>query len=323
MTIRDLVRAGGSLSDAAFGGAAELTRYKIVDGKSRETQLIEIDLRAAINGDPSANFQLQPFDTLNVKEIQDWGEQEAVTILGEVRFPGRYAIARGETLSSVLGRAGGLSEQAFADGSVFTRRELRKREQQQLDMLARRLQSDLVLLAFQARTAADSGAASALTMGQSLLAQVAESKAVGRLVIDLQGALRGDRLKTGSDIIMRDGDQLVVPKRQQEVTVIGEVQNPTSHLFRSELGRDDYIALSGGATRKADKDRIYVVKANGSVVASAGINWFSRSTRVEISPGDTVVVPLDTERMPKLALWQVATQIVYNLAVAVAAVGSL
>jgi protein involved in polysaccharide export with SLBB domain len=106
------------------------------------------------------------------------------------------------------------------------------------------------------------------------------------------------------------------------VTVIGEVQNSTSHFFRAELGRDDYVGLSGGITRKADRGRIYVVRADGSVVASESSRWFSRAAQVQMRPGDTVVVPLDTERLPALPLWQAVTQILYNLAVSVAAVNS-
>ena len=88
------------------------------------------------------------------------------------------------------------------------------------------------------------------------------------------------------------------------------------------MGRDDYVGLSGGTTRKADRSRIYVVRADGSVVASENSRWFSRSSQVAMRPGDTVVVPIDTERMPRLPLWQAVSQIMYNIAVSVAAVKS-
>jgi polysaccharide export outer membrane protein len=113
-----------------------------------------------------------------------------------------------------------------------------------------------------------------------------------------------------------------VPKFQQEVTVIGEVQTVTSHLYRPGLSRDDYIALSGGETVRADKSRIYIVHADGSVVANEGARWF-RSSNVQIDPGDTVVVPLDAEHIPALPLWQAVTQILYNIAIATAAVHAL
>lgn len=321
MRIADLIRAGGSLQDGAYSGSAELTRYKVIDGEARQTQLINIDLAALLRGDAAANITLEPFDFLTIKETPQWEDSEAVTLTGEVRFPGRYAIKRGETLKSVIARAGGLTEFAFAEGSVFTRTELKRREQEQLDGLAERLRRDLAVLALQSVAASQgNGGASAISVGQNLLSQLSSTKAVGRLVIDLPHALQA---KAGSDadIILRGGDSLLVPKVQQEVTVIGEVPNATSHLFKAGLTRDDYITLSGGPTRRADKNRIYVVRANGRVVSAEGDRWFVHRD-VAIKPGDTVVVPLDTERLPPLPFWQAVTQIIYNVAIAAAAVHS-
>jgi polysaccharide export outer membrane protein len=320
MHVSDLLRAGGGLQDAAYGAKAELTRYRL-SGEVRQTQLIEVDLGAILAGDSSADLALQPFDFLNVKEIPEWSEQEKITLTGEVRFPGVYPIQRGETLHSVLDRAGGLTSLAFSEGSVFTRVELQEREQQQLDHLADRLQSDLAAAALQATAANQGQAGAALTVGQSLLTQLKSTKAVGRLVIDLDAVLANPR-GSASDVVLREGDLLIIPKQKQEVTVIGEVQTNTSHFFREALSRDDYIGMSGGVTRKADRGRIYVVRANGSVVSSEGSGWFRRSAQIAMKPGDTIVVPLDTERMPALPLWQAITQIIYQLAVTAAAVNS-
>jgi polysaccharide biosynthesis/export protein len=318
MTVRDLVRAGGGLSDAAYAGTAELTRYEVVDGESRKTQLIQVDLAAALRGDAAANVQLQPFDSLSIKEIQAWTDRETITLKGEVKFPGRYSVKPGETLKSVMLRAGGLTQYAFPRGGVFTRKELRDREQKELDMLAIRMQDDIAFVALQGTVANQAGAASALSVGQSLLAQLRQTKAVGRLVVNLPSMLASP-VGSQYDVVLRDGDQLIVPKVQQEVTVIGEVQTVTSHLFRPGLSRDDYISMSGGTTVRADKGRIYVVRADGSVVANEGSRWFAGSG-LRIEPGDTIVVPLNAEHMPPLPLWQAVSQILYNVAIAVLAV---
>jgi len=320
MRISDLLRAGGGLQDAAYGATAELTRYR-VGGEARQTQMLDVDLAAVLKGDASADLILQPFDFLNVKEIPEWSEQEQVTLLGEVRFPGTYPIQRGETLRSVLRRAGGLTALSFPEGAVFTRVELQHREQEQIDRLAERLQGDLAATALSAAAANQGGAGQALTVGQSLLTQLKATKAVGRLVIDLN-ALEAAKKDLTIDVTLRDGDRLIIPKQKQEVTVIGEVQTTTSHLFRENLTRDDYIGLSGGTTRKADKGRVYIVRADGSVVSSESGGWFRRSGQVAMRPGDTVVVPLDTERMPALPFWQAVTSILYNVAIAAAAVNS-
>jgi polysaccharide biosynthesis/export protein len=324
MTVADLVRAGGGLADAAYGSKAELTRYEVVNGESRRTELINVDLSAALHGDRAANLPLQSFDNLSIKEVSEWRSQESVTLLGEVRFPGHYSIRRGETLRSVIARAGGLTNFAFADGAVFTREELRRREQEQLNALASRMQKDLTILAIQATATSQSqggGGAGALAVGQQLFAQLRSVQAVGRLVIDLDAAMHASP-GSSADVILRNGDALIVPRYQQEVSVIGEVQNSTSHLYNAKLGRDDYLSMSGGLTRRADRKSIYVVRANGNVVANQGNRWFQNGG-VAIKPGDTVVVPLDAERLPPLPYWTAITTILYNVAIAVAAVHSL
>ena len=222
----------------------------------------------------------------------------------------------------MLERAGGLTSLAFVQGSVFTRRELMQREQQQIEQLTERLQSDLAASAIQlSQGAPTASAAQSVASAQGLLGQLKGSKATGRLVIDLEVVLAGS-IGARSDLQLRDGDQLVIPRLRQEVTVVGEVQSGTSHLYQSGLTRDDYIDLSGGLSRKADKGRVYVVRVNGSVV-SANSSWFGRGGQAGIQPGDTIVAPLDTERLPPLPLWQAVTSIIYNVAIAVAAVGSL
>ena len=121
MRVADLIRAGGGLADAAYAGEAELTRYVVVPGGSRRTELMDIDLAAALSGNPTANVKLQPYDVLSVKEVSQWSNQESVILSGEVRFPGTYTIKPGETLKSVVERAGGLTQYAFPEGAVFTR----------------------------------------------------------------------------------------------------------------------------------------------------------------------------------------------------------
>jgi len=320
MRVTDLLRAGGNLDESAYGLQAELTRYAIVDGETRQAELIEIDLRRLLAGDATANIPLQPFDYLVIKGLPLWAATEEVEIRGEVKFPGRYPIHRGETLRSVMERAGGLTDFAFEEGAVFTRVELKERERKQLDTLANRMQSDLAQLSLQAAQETRGDAGQALAVGQSLLANLRATQAVGRLVIDLDRSMQARR-GTEHDIVLKHGDVLMVPRITQEVTVIGEVQSATSHLYRADLGRDDYVNLSGGLTQRADDDRIYVVRADGSVVTRSGNRWFSGGG-IDIRNGDTIVVPLDTERMRPLPLWQAITTIVSNLAISAAAINS-
>jgi len=326
MTVADLLRAGGGLADAAYAGKAELTRYVVDMSGTRRTKIYDISLSQDLSRDPVANMKLQPYDVLSVKEVSQWANQESVSLMGQVRFPGKYTIQPGETLKSVIERAGGLTQYAFPQGAVFTRIELKDREQEQMDQLAQRMKIELGVLALRAvATSQGNGvgnASNGLIVGRSLLGELQSEKAVGRLVINLQGIVRQPP-NSSSDVILRDGDELVVPKFEQEVTVIGEVQDPTSHLFNPDLSRDDYIRLSGGFTAQADKGRIYVVHADGSVVANEGSRWFNRGSNTQIKPGDTIVVPINAEQMLPLPFWQAVTGIMYNVAIAAAAVHAL
>ena len=184
-------------------------------------------------------------------------------------------------------------------------------------MLARRLEADLTTLSLQ--SASTSGTETMAT-GRALLDQLRNTEAVGRLVINVDHMLAGRAVGAEYGVELRDGDRLLVPQRTQVVTVIGETQQNTSHLFHEGLSRNDYINLSGGFTRRADKQKTYVVRANGSVIAAGGSRWFGRGGRAEIRPGDTIVVPLDTDKMRPLTFWTNVTQILYQAAIAVAAV---
>ena len=262
---------------------------------------------------------LRPYDYLHINTVPEWDSTWTVSLEGEVRFPGQYRVERGETLAEVVSRAGGLTENAFPEGTVFLRESLRKREQEQIEMLVRRLEADLTTASLERANASGS---ETLRTGQALLDQLKATKAVGRLVVDVDHITSDpeSRKRDIVDVEVRDGDRLLVPQRTQVVTVIGEAQQNTSHIHREGLSRDDYINLSGGLTRRADKRLIYVVRANGAVVASQGSRWLGRGGRTRIEPGDTIVIPMDTDRMRPLTLWGNVTQILYQAAIAVAAV---
>jgi translation initiation factor IF-1 len=145
---------------------------------------------------------------------------------------------------------------------------------------------------------------------------------VGRLVIDVNRVLEGVPGSFG-DIVVRDGGKLSVHKETQEITILGEVQSPTSQVFQRGFSRDDYIAKSGGVTQMADRKRIYVGRANGDVIANGRSGWFRRTRSLEMRPGDTIVVPLDAERVRALPLWTAVTTIMYNIAIALLALKTL
>lgn len=321
MRVSDLLRAGGGLDSAAYSGEAELTRYTLNDAGERQTEVVTINLAALQRGDTGVDVLLKSDDHLIVRETPDWTDRETVTLRGEVRLPGVYTIRRGETLWQVLERAGGLTTLAFPEGSAFTREDLRQIQQEQLDRLSVRTRQELASLALQAANAGQASASEALQTGRALVTQLESARATGRFIIDLPSLL-AEGAGSAKDVLLRNGDELYIPKLRQEISVIGEVQNATSHLYSPRLRLEDYLVQSGGTTKKADRSRIYIVRADGSSVAIKGEARFARTYNVAIKPGDTIVVPLDTERMPRLPFWQGVTQILYNLAVSVAAINS-
>uniref|UniRef100_UPI0025CBD028 SLBB domain-containing protein n=1 Tax=uncultured Paraglaciecola sp. TaxID=1765024 RepID=UPI0025CBD028 len=316
MQVEGLIRAAGGLSEKAFQLRAELSRTEF--DKQQERKQYRVDLN--LSQKDSLNFTLKSRDVLQIKTIPDWAESKQVTLSGEVKFPGVYPIYKNDTLAALLGRAGGLTEHAYAPGALFTRVDLKKQQAQQLKQMQDRLAEDIAkaeLLA--ANQNSDVKGSADVAEAQKLLSQLKSTAAIGRLVIDLQKIL--DEKSTHS-ISLQAGDALVVPTIKNSVTIIGEVQLPISQVFETELGYWDYINRSGGTTDKADEDRIYIIKANGAVKMPESSSWFA-SKGTQIAPGDTVVVPLDADRLDQIVLWRDMSQILYQIALGAAAVSSL
>ena len=310
MRISDLLRAAGSTLDNAYLENSEVTRLER-EGSNRRSVHRAANLLDLVPGGPE-DLLLQPDDVLTIKEVPLYRELMQVELEGEIQFPGEYSASRGERLSDLVLRAGGLTDMAFVDGSVFLRRDLRDRERRQMRQLARRIRAEA--------SALDDSYGDARERAEALVEDLESTDPLGRLVIDLRLALTGD---PEHDVVLEDGDQLIVPAVSQEVTVIGEVQYPTSHIHERSLSQQAYLMKSGGLTRNADRQRIYVIRADGEVVSFPENKWFKRAgTSIDILPGDTIVVPFDADRIGSLTLWSTASQILYNIGVAAAAIAS-
>ena len=235
---------------------------------------------------------------------------------GEVRFPGTYTIRRDETLDRLLERAGGLTDYAFVEGAIFTRMDLRDAERKRLNELAQQLRREIA-----SNVITDSGSQVAYSEMNQLLSDLTAVDAVGRLIIDLENVI-GEGRKT-TDIQLKNGDRLFVPTVQNTVSIIGEVQLASSYQYEPGVSLEEYIQRAGGMRQKADDERVYIVKANGRVVVPERRSWFSSGAIDQIEPGDTIVVPMDTQYMNNIELWSTATQIMYQVGVALAALAAL
>jgi protein involved in polysaccharide export with SLBB domain len=311
--VKDLITAAGGLLESAYTQQAEVTR--IANNDVSNIEHIKFDLKSAMQGKTASNISLQSKDSVNIFSIPNWQENLKVELKGELKFPGTYTIRRGETLSNLLERAGGFSEFAATNAAVFTRQSIKKQEQQQLARLSTELRRDIASKSFQSSVSSNT-----LTYDEmnKLLADLANVDAVGRLVIDLPLIVNNQQ-----NLVLQDGDVLYVPSERDSISVIGEVNYSTSHLYKAGISVDEYIDLSGGLKERAADDRIYIIKANGSVKIPNTGNWFAVNNSNQLEPGDTIVVPLDAGHMDKLTLWSTATQILYQLGVAVAAISGI
>ena len=314
--VADAIYVAGGLKDSASLYTAELARFSVDEEGTGETNVQNLDLRAVMKNDVSV--LLKSRDRLLIKSIPEFAQAKTIELDGEVRYPGEYTIRDGETLREVLQRAGGLTGNAFPNGAIFTREKLRQLEAQRLREAEERLQSDLVGVQLEGN---DFGGQNAerTEQVQELLEEVQDSKPLGRMVIDLAAVVEN---RDYQPIRLQDGDPLTVPTIPQAVSVFGEVQFPTSHLHTEGLTVDDYLERSGGPTRQADEERVYVVKADGSVMLPEKSRWFGGRSQ-QLAPGDTIIVPIDVDRLNQLELWSNVSQIVYQMALGAAAVGNL
>lgn len=316
MNLSQLLDASGGLLDAAYTLSAEITRLTIDD--QQHSSVKHLNFRNMNDDNFTNSVKLQSYDHLHIKKVPYWTENLTVTLSGEFIFPGDYQILRGETLSELISRGGGLSDQAFVGGAVFSRANLRETEEKQKQRLISQLESDLATATLASKNSEES--TQARTAAQSMLSKLRNQKSQGRLVIDLEKIL-DEEAKT--DLFVKDGDILFIPATPYAVSVSGEVQFPSSHLYEKNLDIEGYILKSGGYTQNADESRTFVIKANGSVLTPKGNTWFSKvSPNNKISAGDVIVVPIDLKQTRWMENLSYSSQIIYQLAVAAAAVNS-
>jgi protein involved in polysaccharide export with SLBB domain len=316
MSVHDLIYASGGFTEQAFQLYAEINRIKLDASQTISQSVVSLDL----SNKQSLKSLLHSRDVLQIKSIPNWAENKIVYLAGEVRFPGKYTANKGDTLATIIGRAGGLTEYAYSPGAMFSRISLKAQQAKELEEMQQRLEADIAKAEIiAANQTSVSNKSNDIGEATTLLNKLKTTPATGRLVVDLNKVLTN---KNEYVIELEDGDRLLVPKKKNSVTIVGEVQLPISQVYESQLSYLDYIERSGGMTNKADEERIYIIKANGGVQIPQTSNWFASNSQT-LEPGDTIVVPLDAERVDGVILWRDMSQIFYQIALGVVAVGSL
>ncbi len=322
MHVEDLIRAAGGLKRTADTNMADLTRYAASGGVSEQLQ---ISLASLTNGDASEDIPLRSGDVLAIRQAPGWNNVgAAVKVTGEIIHPSTYGIKPGERLSSVLARAGGYTQEAYPYGAVLMRRDVRDLEERSQLELITRLKVERLRLKDLPETDTDQKNAklNALAQTDSTLGQLSSNPPIGRVVIHISADVQQWR-GTPTDIALKDGDVVMIPKNPSVVMVNGQVFNPTAITAQSGRSAKWYLSQAGGLTPIADKKGVFVVRADGSVLASknnGGSIWLGDPLSASLRPGDTVIVP---EKTPKIggANWTTimqTAQVASSVALAVA-----
>jgi len=304
----DLIMAAGGFNEQA--NVIELSRVsERGDDIAIENQRLDLATANRVTGSPL----VQSKDSLNVLPHPQWREEATVQVFGEVKYPGTYTVRRGESLQDLIQRVGGITPYANPNGAVFAREALRKQEAERIALLRDELKQEIATMTLR-RQSSIANYTSSPAEAMTVVNQLENSKAVGRMTIDMPAILSGDKQ---ADVMLQDSDKLYVPALQNVVSVQGMVQFPSSHVYDGNLSVNDYLSRAGGTKKQADNDRIYVIKANGSVMLP-GDSWFGG--RKNLEPGDTIVVPVDSDYLDNLSIMTSATQILYQLGVAWSAI---
>jgi len=341
-TLKDTKEAGAKLNERLRSLADQINwDYAVVERMDKvqlRQLLIPFNLaKAVVNQDPAHNIQLQPGDVITIMSSTDLRlpaerQTRLVRIEGEVAAPGVYQVQPGETLPQLLSRVGGLTAQAYLYGAEFTRETVRRQQQENLDKLVTRLESQLgsagatLAANLTGDRAAQAGAIQQQSQAQ-MQAQIARLKTLkskGRVSLELEPSL--NQTNPLPNLPLEDGDAFMVPSLPAFVAAAGSVNNENALIYKPGKTVGDVIK-SAGLTEDAEPSEAFVLRADGSIVARRGGGLFAGFESTKVMPGDTVVVPTKVDRETSynfivrgLRDW---TQIFSNLGIGAAAIKTL
>ncbi|NIK86888.1 protein involved in polysaccharide export with SLBB domain [Rhizomicrobium palustre] len=239
--------------------------------------------------DPAgSSFILAPRDELRVGEVFSNAGIGSVTVQGQVRRTGTFQIVRGERLSELLARAGGLTDSAYPYGTVFLRRSAALKEQESFRRQAAEIQTQLVM-AMSRRDAGSKMAPDSFSSLQTYVEEVRNQKPLGRMTVIADPALLA--ANPTADPILEPNDVIYIPARPYSVAVLGEVLQPTSIPFRPDMSAKDYIDAAGGYSQFAEKSQTVLVLPDGTA-RRVESSWFNFSSET-VPPGSTIYVARD------------------------------
>ena len=329
MTASALVQMAGGFKRSAYRDSASLASYVVENGQRVSTDQQTVRIGAAVAGEASSDVRLKPGDVLTVLQIPGWSDiGRSALIRGEVMYPGNYGINEGEKLSTFLKRVGGFTSSAYPAGVVVEREEVRKLEEQGRQELIRRLETSSASVRVSPNTTGKDQADVLQAVQQQqvqAIAQLRSQPVPGRLVVTISSEIN-EWENTPSDITLRAGDSITVPKVPNFVLSYGQVYNANAITYKPGKTAGWYLKQAGGPTELANKKGIYIIRANGSVVSAGGTSdLFSGGVmNTKMHPGDVLVVP--EKFVSGSSAWKTTletAQFLASLAIAAAAVAHL
>lgn len=334
-------KAGSSLNDRVRSMVDQINwDYAVIERLDRDqlrTTLIPFNPgKLLLQGDESQNLPLQSGDVVTILSQKDLQlpvlrQTRLVRLEGEVAAAGLYEVKPGETLRQLIERVGGLTPQAYVFGTEIDRESVRKKQQENLDGLIRRLeaqQQSQILFQIANRSSTDATAQAAILQQQQTLARtqiqnLRTLRSDGRIALELNP--QQQTVAALPDLPLEDGDHILIPSTPGFVSAVGAVNNENVFIYRAGKTVAE-VAQSSGLREEADKDQMFVLRADGSVLSRRDVSGFFGGgfDSLALMPGDTLVVPekLDRETTRNFVVRQLKdfTQILSQFGLGVAAI---
>ncbi len=315
MDIPALINIAGGLTKSSFKLEIEVVRRNIVADSVMTRTLKRLRLVDILEG--KEGFALQDGDGIYIRDIVQYRERTTVTLQGEFNFPGVYEFVPGETISSVIKRAGGFTPEAYVRGTVFLRQSVRDQQLRHAEEVGRRVESQLQAALLQATRDADRTLISAAIQRNSfIVSEIAQAPHLGRVIVRVDKDLRF----AGSDwdIPLEEGDVIQVGPRVSTVSILGEVYSPTTVIHtRSTNTVGKSLNRAGGVNNYGDYKNTYYVDPDGTISTPRTTAWFMSFRAKRVHPGGSVIVPLKPPPKDYLEAWVRGTQVLYQLAITV------
>jgi protein involved in polysaccharide export with SLBB domain len=311
VSLQNLVQAAGGTVNWADASGVELISTAVDTGAGHSaTQRMQLPLRAGL----FASYIVKPHDEFHFNQVYSNGDIGSVTIQGEVRFTGTYRIMRGDHLSDLLVRAGGLTGTAYPYGTVFLRKSAADVEHDGYIRAAKEVEDQLVVA--MTRVGNDKIDPTTFASMQTFVYELRNQKAVGRISVAADPSVLA--AKPELDPLLEAGDVVYIPQRPSTVAVLGQVSQPGSFPYRSGLTLGSYIEQAGGYSATADEAQTFIVLPDGSA-RRIQKSWLSFDAN-NLPPGSTIVVPRDVTPLDTRQLILDVSSIFSQLAVSIASV---